>query len=196
MKAFYINLDYRTDRREHIENIAKKYELDIERYPAECDTENPVLGCMLSHINVLKLAREKSLESVLIFEDDFMFLVEPNEFKKNLQIINSLEKFDVFMLAHNNLVSKETNITDILKVNFAQTASGYIVRSHYYDKLINLYECAYPLLKKTNHHWIYMNDIVWRDLQAQDYWLTFKTRQGKQIAGYSDLGKSYRDYGC
>jgi GR25 family glycosyltransferase involved in LPS biosynthesis len=195
MKAFYINLDYRTDRKEHIENQAKKYELDIERYPAVCDTEYPVLGCMLSHTNVLKLARERSLESVLIFEDDFIFLVETNEFKENLKILEKIN-FDVCMLSHNNLVSVPTTIPELLHVKFAQTASGYIVRSHYYDKLIELYEWAYPLLKATKQEWVYMNDIVWRDLQAKDLWLTFKTRQGKQMAGYSDLGKSYFDYGC
>lgn len=81
-----------------------------------------------------------------------------------------------------------------MKINFAQTASGYIVNSHYYDNIISLYEWAIPLLEQTKMHWEYANDIVWKDLQKNDNWIGFKERQGKQMASYSDNSKQFQDY--
>ena len=88
------------------------------------------------------------------------------------------------------------NLPFIDRIIFGQTASGYIVNNHYFDKLIELYEYNIPLLEKTGEHWNYANDIVWRKLQEKDKWFFINRRIGKQRAGYSDNSKCYCDYNC
>ena len=77
-----------------------------------------------------------------------------------------------------------------------QTASGYIVNNKYYDKLINLYEYAMPLLAQTRSHWIYANDQIWKKLQEKDNWYYFIKRIGKQQDGYSDNTERFEKYNC
>ncbi len=90
------------------------------------------------------------------------------------------------MLSYNLHKYEEIKDECVNRVLFALTAYGYLVNCNYYDKLINLYEEATPLLEKTGKHWIYACDIVWKSLQKID----------KQRAGYSDNGNCITDYGC
>lgn len=192
-KIIYINLDKRTDRREHMEQQLEKIGLTAERFSA-IEHEEGIVGCGFSHLNVLKIAKEREYKNILILEDDFLLLVSPEKFRENIKQLEKYKNFDVCMLSYNS--DNYTNIdeTIFMKINFAQTASGYIINSHYYDKLISLYEWALPLLEQTGMHLEYANDIVWRNLQLNDNWIGFKERQGKQISSYSDNCKQFRDY--
>jgi hypothetical protein len=92
--------------------------------------------------------------------------------------------------------SEPTDYPFLSKVIEAQTASGYIIHSSFYDKMIELYEWAVPLLEKTNQHWNYANDQCWKKLQPNTKWYCFTNRCGKQRAGYSDNSERYNDYDC
>ena len=72
------------------------------------------------------------------------------------------------MLAYNLMDSEELNYDFLLKVREAPTASAYIVKDHYFDVLINLYEEAVQLLGQTGEHWNYANDQCWKSLQRKD----------------------------
>ena len=96
----------------------------------------------------------------------------------------NLEKFEEL---NNNIVNK---------VISSITASGYIVHNKYYDKLINLYEYAMPLLNQTRMHWAYANDQIWKKLQYKDNWYYFIKRIGKQANGYSDNAMCNVSYEC
>jgi glycosyl transferase family 25 len=194
---FYINLDKRTDRRKHIENVLSTYGLEAERFSAIARPDQGILGCGLSHLAVLKLAKERNYKNVLIFEDDFTFLVSPQFFREKItQLFSSDIPFDVCMLAYNLRESSPVEPDFLLRALVAHTASAYIVQHHYYDKLIQLYEWAMPLLEKTGEHWNYANDMVWQTLQRQDQWFVFRERIGKQIDGYSDNSYCYRAIDC
>jgi glycosyl transferase, family 25 len=192
--VFYINLDHRQDRRDRIEGELTTIGLPFERFPA-IKQKPGILGCGKSHLAVLKEAQRRGYESVLIFEDDFQFLVDKEAFWKTFHAAaESIKSFDVIMLGY--YVQKSEPLSDWFeKVHDGQTASGYIVHSRMYAKLIELYEWAMPLLQSTGQHWIYANDQVWKRLQPTSEWYAFKTRIGKQGASYSDCGESQADYG-
>jgi len=195
-KIIYINLSKRTDRRAEIENELNNLNLDYERFEAIPTPECGIYGCGLSHLSVLKLAKERNYKNILILEDDFEFLVTKDVFEENLKtFFESNIDYNVCMLSydlHEYLPMEEGNIHKVL---FAQTASGYIVNCNYYDKLIELYEWCLPLLISTRQHWLYANDIVWKDYQKQDLWYCFKTRIGRQRASFSDNSLRFHDYG-
>lgn len=196
-KIFYINLDKRTDRREEIENELNNFNLPYERFNAFYYPDFCAYGCTVSHLEVIKLAKSRGYKNVLILEDDFQFLVSKEEFETNLRsFFENYKDFDVCMLSYNLHEFSEINNSVVNKILFSQTASGYIVNSNYYDKLIELYEWAAPQLLSTRMHWVFMNDIVWRDLQRKDNWYYFKTRIGKQRAGFSDNANCFNNYDC
>jgi len=193
----YINLEKRTDRKEEIEKELNDFKLEYERFDAIARPEQGILGCGLSHLEVLKLAKQNNYENILILEDDFTFLITKEEFEKELQSFFDLKlDFDVVFLSYfmQRHIPLENGVVD--KVLEAQTASGYIVNKNYYDVLINLYEHAMPLLEQTQMHWIYCNDQVWKELQEKDNWYFFKKRIGKQRDGNSNNTGRFQTYDC
>jgi len=194
-KIIYINLNRRTDRRNEIEEELNNFGLEYERFEAY-DTPNfGTLGCFKSHLSVLKLAKERNYKNILILEDDFTSLVSKEEFEKNLSGFFSLNlDWDVCMISYNIKNSQELQNNIVNKIIEAQTASGYIVNNHYYDKLIQLYDVALILLEETRAHWLYANDQIWKQYQPNDNWYYFKTRLGKQRPSYSDNTEEFQDY--
>ena len=56
--AFYINLEHRTDRKEHVLNQLTNLGLpNVERFNA-IKMENGAIGCSMSHLKILKNAYE------------------------------------------------------------------------------------------------------------------------------------------
>lgn len=193
-QIYYINLDRRADRREQIEGELARMGLSGTRFPAIEDTPGNV-GCFKSHLAVLKLAKEQDWENILIFEDDFEFLVTKDQLEAELRaFFESGVRYDVLMLSY-NLIRGEPYNSTVGYARDVQTASGYIVHKRFYDKLINLYEWALPRLIQTQRHWLFMNDAVWKRLQLRSEWFYFLTRIGRQRPSYSDLELRDVDYG-
>lgn len=195
----YINLDSRPDRLAEIQAELQKIsgnDADIvaksDRFAAFHTPSSGIVGCGYSHLAVLKQARDRGYANVLILEDDFEFLVSRAYLDAALKTFFEdidAEKCrpDVCMLSY--IIQRDEPIANkpyIRRVLDGQTASGYIVFAHYYQKLIDLYEWAIPLLEQTNEHWIYANDHVWKRLQIVDNWVYFTRRIGRQRDGYSD----------
>ena len=200
-KIYYINLDKRIDRKDeflkemetHIDplDITNK----VERFPAVLNNDG-LLGCTISHLEVVKKARESGHKYFIVFEDDFQFIVSKEEFHNTLttffeQVNNGLD-FKVAMLAYNALTKEPYN--DLLELSKnVQTASAYLVNSKYLDELINCWTEGTNLYKSTGHGWHYCNDQYWKRIQNEK-WYIFKTRLGSQRAGFSDCRNSFADY--
>jgi glycosyl transferase family 25 len=196
-KIIYINLNKRTDRREEIEKELTDFELPYERFEAIETPSFGILGCGLSHLEVLKMARDRQYKNVLILEDDFTFLVSKYEFYNELtKFFNLGFDYDVCFISYNLIRGEPLQNNIVNKILESQCASGYIVNSKYYDKLIDLYEYAMPLLESTKYHWIYANDAIWKQLQEKDNWYYFIKRIGKQRPSYSDNSEHFADYNC
>jgi GR25 family glycosyltransferase involved in LPS biosynthesis len=60
-RIFYINLDKREDRKREIETELVQYGLleNTERIPAVLTPEQGILGCTMSHLHALKVAKER-----------------------------------------------------------------------------------------------------------------------------------------
>ena len=188
--AFYINLDRRTDRRAEIEKELADNGIVAERFPA-IEHASGIIGCGLSHIAVLKLARERGYKSVMIFEDDFMFLDTDTSWKSKIPT-----SYDIVMLAYHELEPSTPHDEIFNRVRKVSTTSGYIVHSRFYDTLIARWEEGVRLLEETGMHWFYGLDQYWNELSPRCEWYLFKTRIGKQRAGFSDLAGQFMEYPC
>lgn len=187
MHSFYINLDRRADRRKEFEHECMRMGIESERFPAITHRMS-ALGCTMSHLAVLRLARDRGYERVCIFEDDFEFLISKEEYADLLSKIPA--EFDVVMLGWYLYETAPYNET-FGKVLSATTASGYIVHSRFYDTLIRNLEEAVGLFQKNIHTYDvvskYINDQYWRRLQPNATWLYSVRRIGKQRQSFSDL---------
>jgi GR25 family glycosyltransferase involved in LPS biosynthesis len=193
-KVFYINLDIRPDRKETIETRLKEYGIEAERFPAIYHPTFGLVGCGLSHLAVLKLAKERGYKNVFILEDDFMFTVSKSDFEMSIKSLFSQDlAYDVYYVSYMNIEHKiempENPIVD--RLISGNNASGYIVKDHYYQKLIDLYEYAMPLLESTGQHWIYANDQIWKHYQCIDQWYCTKYPLGKQESGFSNISNCF-----
>lgn len=194
--ALYINLENRTDRKKQIENELQKVGfLNYSRFNAIRDKKG-YIGCSKSHLECLKIARDNQYPNVIIFEDDFQFTIDKNEFNYLLNYILNID-YDVFMLSYNTLASDitDTEYPILRRIQNTQTASGYIVNRKYYDKLISNYQDALELLEKTDDYESYANDQYWKLLQETDNWLCYKKRVGIQRKSFSDIVKTTVNYG-
>jgi hypothetical protein len=193
IQGFCINLNRRTDRRKEFEDECRRMGILVERFPA-VEHLHGGFGCVLSHIEVLKLARERKYPTVTIFEDDFEFLVSKNEFKSILARIPS--EFDVVMLSYNLFKSEPYNDT-FGKCLDVQTSSGYIVHQRFYDTLLaNLEEARELYANDLTQEGFkkYIIDQYWKRLQPSATWLHSLQRVGRQRASYSDIELKVVDY--
>jgi len=185
-KVVYINLAKRGDRRDHMEKLLAEYDIAADRFEA-IEHPNGLYGCGLSHLEVLKMARDNGWRNVLILEDDIVFNVSSQSFEKNIErLFVEGPEFDVCMLDINLQRSKPVVQDWLIRVLYAHCAGAYIVQGHYYQAIIDLYEWGLPLLLQTGMHWIYANDAVWERLQEMDWWITFREQICEQMGGYSD----------
>jgi GR25 family glycosyltransferase involved in LPS biosynthesis len=197
VKGFYINLDHRTDRKQHIEHQLEQIRMNrnITRFNA-IKNANGRIGCSLSHLKCLQMAKEAKLECVMILEDDILCLL-PETFIENANsfFLNKKNKWDVLLLAGNNLPPFKTNDGVSIRVSHCQTTTGYIVKQHYYDTLIsNIKEGISKLMKEPENHYYYAIDKYWLHLQKQDRWMLLVPIIVVQKPDYSDIEKKYTDY--
>ena len=197
IKGFYINLDHRTDRKKHVEYQLEQIRMNnnIKRFNA-IKNANGRIGCSLSHLKCLQMAKEANWECVIIVEDDILFML-PDSFVENANSFfsNKKNKWDVLLLAGNNLPPFETNDSASIRVSHCQTTTGYIVKRHYYDALIsNIREGITKLMKEPENHYYYAIDKYWLHLQKQDRWMLLIPIIVVQKPDYSDIEKKYTDY--
>ena len=74
---FCISLTDRKDRRKKIKKHMKTRKISFKFYNAIKNTEYPEKGCLQSHLNIIKLAKKANLKSILIIEDDCIFIKKP-----------------------------------------------------------------------------------------------------------------------
>jgi GR25 family glycosyltransferase involved in LPS biosynthesis len=197
ISGFYINLNSRVDRKVHVERQLDLLGIrdNVKRFNA-IHNANGRIGCSLSHLKCIQMAKEQNMEFVLILEDDVSFLL-PNDFVENVNnfLSNPKNKWDVLLLAGNNLPPFTTNDEVSIRVTHCQTTTGYIVRQHYYDTLIsNIKEGVAKLMKNPEHHYYFAIDKYWIHLQKQHRWMLLVPLIVVQRPDYSDIEKRYTDY--
>ena len=195
--CLYINLEHRKDRKEHIEKeFTEKLKFQVpERFNA-IQNKYPCIGCSLSHLKCLMIAKQRNWEYVVIVEDDICFL-EPEIFKNNTNkfLQESNIDFDVLLLAGNNFKPYQMIHTGCVQVYNCQTTTGYIVKQKYYDTLINnIKQGVEYLIKQPYNHRFYAIDIWWKQLQKKDNWYLLLPLTVCQKEGYSDIEQRNTNY--
>lgn len=186
-KIYYINLDKREDRKEHVINMLTNCNLIeiTERIPAIYNEQLGHLGCSLSHI--------KTLEK---FIEDDLFIKDTSSLISNIQKLfdNNID-FDVVQLSGNHFKLEDCEHRWLRRVYDSQTSSGYIVTKKFAPILLDNFKKSYEVLKLGRNHF-YCIDIHWKKLQPNSKWYCFYKPLGYQMKGYSDIEKKITSYKC
>ena len=192
--AFYINLLSRPDRKDYVETQLSNIGIEAERFNA-IGMKNGAIGCSISHLKLLEMAKENNWEHIFIVEDDILF-TKPAIFVKQLNTFLSTQpNFDVLLLAGNNIPPYERVNDFCVKVFHCQTTTGYLVKQHYYDTLIQNYKNGIlHLMKEPHNHILYAIDKYWFHLQEVDRWYLLTPLTVTQREDYSDIEKRNINY--
>jgi glycosyl transferase family 25 len=193
--AFYINLDHRTDRNEHVQKELNSIGIKAERFNA-IKMENGAVGCSMSHLKLLQEAVKNNLEHILIVEDDIKFL-NPDLFKSqfNKFIENHGNNWDVILLAGNNMPPYQNIDDTCIKVSRCQTTTGYLVNGNYIKILAqNVKMGLTHLLQKPNEANKFAIDKFWFILQNNSRWFLITPPTVVQREDYSDIEKKITNY--
>lgn len=214
----YINMEKRTDRNEHVQKELDKLNTPngYERFNAVCPKNgNGEIGCSLSHLRCIEIAKERNYPFVFICEDDITF-TNPKLFQTNLQRfwdffgqpLTKIEeenfsndppriKWDVIIVGGNNGHPFEPIYDFAIRVYNCQTTAGYIVANHYYDTLLkNFREGVENLMRHPTQGPLYAVDIYWKKMQrdALSRWFMIVPATVTQYTNYSDLTKREVNY--
>ena len=198
-KIIYINLDNRTDRKREIEEQFERLQIPsdkIIRFSA-IRTSEGAIGCSLSHIEVLKMAKENNWKNYLVLEDDFNFIDDTQFIDKVVEhFFNSFKDWDVLNFGRGYYQQfSNTNVKYIQKVHDVSTTTAFIVNQHFYDRLLqNFVEGCENLKREPRNHPMYCIDRYWRSLQKESNWYITNPSIGYQRTGFSSIGNINVDY--
>ena len=192
--AFYINLDSRPDRKQHVERQLGIIGINAQRFKA-IKLQNGALGCSMSHLKLIETAKENNWPHILVVEDDILF-TNPSLFIQQCnKFLSTHKEFDVALISGNNVPPYREIDDTCVQVTKCQTTTGYLVQNHYFDTLIQNYKMGIQnLMREPENHRIYAIDKFWFNLQAIHKWYLIIPLTVTQREDYSDIEKRPTNY--
>lgn len=188
-RVVYINLEERVDRKKEIQREllttfpAKK----IERFSA-IRNSNGGIGCTMSHIAILEMAKRENWANVMIVEDDFVWINQATGFPVLETLLQ--KPYDVIVLTGTYIDMNK----DTFRLKSCQTTTAYVVAQQYYDTLLTNYKEGLALLQQTGTYTKYALDQYWKLLQPVGLWYCVNPILGFQRPGYSDIERKVVNY--
>jgi GR25 family glycosyltransferase involved in LPS biosynthesis len=189
--VFYINLKHRVDRMHQAETLFNAMGVTAERVDA-IPCRNGAIGCALSHIKCIELAKERRMPYACICEDDILFL-DPEKTKQSVSNLLT-SKWDVMLLGANIAPPYFKINNQCMSVRNAQTTTGYIIKQAYYDTLLQNIRTGISGLLLYQNPKVYAIDIFWKKLQKLDHWIILLPLSVVQRPDYSDIEGKQVDY--
>lgn len=195
-KVVYINLAERTDRRESIEFQMKKAGIPqnkIVRFDA-IKNENGALGCTLSHIGVMTMAKKNNWQNVLVLEDDMVFNDDDESLDRINYFLSSLtcSSWDAGLLSGSYFRLTQVHGC-FYRLYFSYLTNSYIVNQHYYQRLKDVFlQSAEELSSGVPMHKCCL-DLHWNALMKEDNWYAIYPCVGYQLVDKSDIEHTVTD---
>ena len=187
-KTYVINMENRPDRMERSSVRLKDLGIEFERFSAvdgKNEERHPNLmpgevGCYKSHFNILSDAKLNNYESILVLEDDVVFVDDfMDKFFEGW--INLPDDWDMVYLGCNHKKPFTRINRHIVKCNFAYTTSAMIIRKKAYDKMLEAtthmhrqidvvfaeMQAAGQLNAYAFHPWLMYQEDGWSDIQGR-----------------------------
>jgi hypothetical protein len=202
--GYYINLDRRTDRNEQLLKNLEEYNiLGVERQSARCETDTPQLNLVNTTFDIYKKFLETDSETLLILEDDCMFLPVLKE--KTYDIFKDINNtdWDLFWLGCVNRKPPVFYKNNCYTVSSPSYAQSYIIKRkmcedvlNYFEKdwnhlnpdeLLCLFAYGYDIAKNPNKFEFYQKEQPLENFECVYTCLCHEYPMTTQYNSYSDL---------
>ena len=191
---FYINLEHRTDRKEHFLSEIKKLctdETKVVRIDA-IQKEEGIVGRTESHIKSMATFDEHpEWKTCIIFEDDFTFTSNNLE-DNNTAIRLAMTQFpdwDVISLGYNHtkdFIAKDTHEPSVKRIVQHQKSSGYILTKKFMPILATNFTHSLQATRVHGVRYEFCLDIYWRSIQSDANWYCVSPALGYEYVFFSD----------
>jgi GR25 family glycosyltransferase involved in LPS biosynthesis len=190
--VLFINLDERTDRRDETVQHLTQLGFKPQRLSAVKFTPG-ALGCSLSHIKAIELAKANKWTHVLVCEDDALF-GDSSRVKEQVNcFLQRHDDWDIILFSV--YVAKGLYVDSCsARVYDSYCTTAYLVRQEYYDVLLHNYKRG--AYKFFNYKINTPIDHFWSSLQNRDQWYTILPIVAVQRPSKSDVndGKVFTDF--
>jgi GR25 family glycosyltransferase involved in LPS biosynthesis len=199
---YYINLDYRSDRRLQMEDWLEESHVPSEKITRISAIPTPGrghIGATLSHCKALETFLSSSFNTCVIFEDDFIPL-DLSTFWQNFQKLKDQKvDYDIVVGSYNFLECNDTQYDFLKKVKKSYTASAYVITRNFAQKLLENFKEAVQKCVETENRTgqkadEYCLDVYWEKLMPMSKWYCFYPRIGIQRESYSDIQGHITNY--
>lgn len=210
--GFYINLDFREDRKNKIENQLTDLNISgVNRFSAYSKYNSGPLNCKKSHYLLFEELLKTDFETLLVLEDDCLFLdYFSNDYKNILNNINNTN-WDLFWLGCRNRRSPIYYENNCYKVSSVSHAQSYLIKRSFCEHILTTYPIdtevstaidellclsiyGYDVVKNPNKYNFYDLDQPLNILPTKFISLCYEKSLTTQYASYSDLWKHNVDY--
>jgi len=195
-KIYYINLDHRVDRQEHMQGIFKQLGISerVERVPGII-ANPPILGCGKAHLQCIQEGLSAKADNIFVFEDDCM-LDNYNDDKFKISIndmMRSYPTWDMIYLGGDSRKPLEKKTVNLNRCWFS-LAHSYGISSKGMEKINSLLPKSLEKIKPGKKGWRRFN----RYHHDHWYWQNLETYctsplMTKQIDSYSDIESKERE---
>jgi GR25 family glycosyltransferase involved in LPS biosynthesis len=192
---FCINLDHRTDRWAECQEEFTKHNIEnVTRLSATYGNPDglphnmmrePILtniGVTLSHLRILQYAKENNLDSVVIFEDDVVFVDDFND-KFNSFFPQIPNDWDMIYFSGTHLGGLESISENVWRTFGTWTTHSYIINKSVYDLFIEKFSLLEDVV-----------DVTYAQKHPYIKSYMFLPHITYQRAGISDIQGTYVDY--
>ena len=198
-QIYIINMEKRVDRYDAVlrELSAARAPLDrVTRVEAIVPTDSfrdpqltATVGCLESHLAVLRRARDNGFANVLVLEDDFCFT---SDLDRHLQDLASFfaRQYQYWLCLlgtskYGEIVVKD----DLVCLSFqpCTTTVGYLISQEGIGHVLAVQEYALQKLKETGDTKRYAADRYWTTLQPFEKFMVFRRKFGFQATSFSDI---------
>lgn len=192
---YLINLERRTDKLEKVSKKLCKLNIKFEKFNAvdgsnikirdewiQClekgsrITSPGAYGCLLSHLQIIKNAKQENFKNILIFEDDIIF---HKEFNNELRKLNSVPNdYSIIYLGGTQFKHVGNNFSinrNYYKGNETYGTFAYIIKNTMFDILIDIlekrqYDIDFSLcaIQKLYNCYVLWENLVIADLSNSD----------------------------
>lgn len=180
-------MEERKDRWEKIQHTFKNFNLirinAIKR-------KKGAIGCFLSHLECIKIAKEKGLKNIFVIEDDCIPYYTETNFNERLtnikNILDVYDEWDIFLGGPNTVFSHDViNSVCIENENFVKTQKGYTTHMICYN-----YKCYDFFLNIEPYSGIPV-DKCWHEKLTAIIPVPFIAAQDEGYSNIVCLAKSY-----
>lgn len=195
LAVYWINLESATERRELMVTELEQMNLINHKRVEGVYREFGAHGCALSHLTVLEMAKDQE-PGFLVCEDDVQFLVPSEYLEAVVEEFFSNPALDVLCLAFNSFGLTREASENLLISRQVQTTSCFVVKRRSVDKLrASFTEASVQLGRGADEaHWAI--DQHWKKIQNGSLFFAVpKRRVARQRSGYSDIRRTWVDYG-